>query len=45
MYVISGDTWLNYLGGIAVFIISDIHFAMLAAEDTTGCRLGMVFFT
>ena len=44
-YVIGREICLHGFGGIAVSYISEIHFEILAAGDTTECRLGMVFVT
>ena len=43
--VIDGDNWLHGLAGVAVSYISDIHFELLDAGDTTKFIRGMIFFT
>ena len=44
-YVIDGEKLLHDLGGVAVYYISDIHFELLDAGDTTKFIRGMIFFT
>ena len=36
---------MHDLGGLDVYYLSDIHAECLAAGDTTGCRLEMIFLT
>ena len=43
-YVLGGETWLHDFEVVVVYHLSDIHLECLSALDTTGCRLGMIFF-